>query len=127
MLIKPKACVSISVNKIPQIQSKINPSVKAFRMIVNRFHNIFLPLISLVNDSWAYIYIYIYIYMYMYTFIYIFTFIYTLYYIYCIYGYMDVYIYYTYGYILYILATNNNQGLYIGIRISLSKILVLKQ
>ena len=40
---------------------------------------------------------------------------------------MDVYIYYTYGYILYILATNNNQGLYIGIRISLSKILVLKQ
>ena len=65
--------------------------------------------------------------MYMYTFIYICTFIYTLYYTYCIYGYMDVYIYYTYGYILYILATNNNQGLYIGIRISLSKILVLKQ
>ena len=51
MLIKPKACVSISVNKIPQIQTKINPSVKAFRMIVNRFHNIFLPFISLVNDS----------------------------------------------------------------------------
>ena len=61
----------------------------------------------------------------MYTFIYICIFIYTLYYTYCIYG--CIYIYYTYVYILYILVTNNNQGLYIGIRISLKKILVLKQ
>ena len=51
MLIKLKACLSISVNKIQQIQAKINLWVKAFKMMVNRFHDIFFHLISLVNDS----------------------------------------------------------------------------
>ena len=51
MLINPKACLNIIVNKIQQIQAKINPWVKAFKMIVNRFHDIFFHLISLANDS----------------------------------------------------------------------------
>ena len=51
MLINPKACLNIIVNKIQQIQAKINPWVKAFKMIVNRLHDIFFHLIFLANDS----------------------------------------------------------------------------